>query len=162
MSTAQTRGGGNVETEREAPNTVEKRIEALARHQDQQKAFLDSMEGIRWKFVTAFGFGAGFALFSSQGQTGAGGPASHTLAGSVAIIISLTSIVAQIRIYALVHVLWNRIRCLQRAEAHLVSHLYGLSPALQAAFEFPHSAVEAGWLHHLLTVHMAICALAIS
>jgi hypothetical protein len=118
------------------------------------------MEVIRWKFVTAFGFGAGFALFFIyiRGATPEQTVLIQNFSVAIVIIISIASIFTQLRIYGLVHSAWCRIECLQREEANLVEELYGLRNNLKEAFVFPHVTLPDKITSHLWTVHMATCS----
>lgn len=128
---------------------LEKKLVILSNHQDQQTTFLNIMEGIRWKFVTAFGVGAGIALFFTTKEVT---PEQKFIACCIVVIISLSGLITLIRIYGLVHAAWHRIECLQREEANIVQQLYGFRDSLKPAFEFPH----ANWRgRSIFSVHMA-------
>jgi hypothetical protein len=132
----------------------------LKEHQDQLLTFMNSMEDIRWKFVTAFGIGAGFSFFFASTKS----DYTHTItnrttASLLLIIISIASLITQIRIYGLVHSAWCRIQALQRFETFLVKKLHR-NNNVDYLFEFPHITFEqglCGWISHLWTVHMATC-----
>jgi hypothetical protein len=135
---------------------LEKRLAVLMQQQQRHKELLDTMENVRWKFVTAFGLGAGFALFKASAEDTAVN--MNYLAIILVIVISTASLVAQIRIYSLVFSLWYRIRCIQKAEMQLMTRLYGeVDKSLQLAFEIPQVATTTHKIHHFMTVHMASC-----
>lgn len=137
---------------------IEKQLEALSRHQDQQKAMFDSLEGIRWKFITSFGFGAGFALFfSSKSFIYEENQRILFLSLVVVIIVSLASLVTQIRTYSLICATWHQIGLLQAEEAKLLHKLYDLEESLMNVLVFPGSTTIKSPIQHLLTVHMATC-----
>jgi hypothetical protein len=77
-------------------------IDLLSKHQDQQYKFLDSMEAIRWKFATAFGLGAFLAIVyaSSSGDTTG---VKIRIGSIILMVVSIASLIVQIRIYGLVH-----------------------------------------------------------
>jgi Flp pilus assembly protein TadB len=140
-------------------DAIEKRIEALSRHQDQQKSFFDSMEGIRWKIVTAFGLGAAIALFISSTKCAISPENERTilLSSAFVIIVSVASLITQVRIYGLLHSTWRRIGLLQVEEANLIQRAYGLDENIKRLFVFPASVRIERPVYHLLTVHMATC-----
>lgn len=134
---------------------VEKRIEMLIRVQGNHKELLDTMESMRWKFVTAFGLGAGFSLFSIKSESGIAN--LEILATLLTFVISLAGLIVQIRVYSIVHSLWLRIGCLRLDEIELTKSLYGtLSGSTCEALKVPVAASRDAF-SHLITVHIAVC-----
>jgi hypothetical protein len=133
-----------------------KLIEILSKHQEQEVTFLSILEGIRWKFITGFGAGAALALFLSYSKD----PKSllNVWVGlPLVFILSLSSLITQIRIYGLVHCIWERIRSLQFHEATLVKDTFCYEDHIFKDFLSPHVSFKDYKISHLLTVHMACC-----
>ena len=80
---------------------------------DQHLKFFEIMERIRWQFTSAFGIGAALGLFLAiVGESSL----SKTIVGTILVLgLSIAGIIVQIRIYALVVVIWKRIIILQDA-----------------------------------------------
>lgn len=142
----------------ENKNVQKKRqiIDLLSKHQDQQHKFLDSMEAIRWKFATAFGVGAFLAIVyaSSPGDTTG---VKIRIGSIILMVVSIASLIVQIRIYGLVHCCWNRIQSLQLHEAMITQELYGSDSIDSQTYLFPHGSFSRHRLSHLFTVNFACC-----
>ena len=130
-------------------------VKSLHFHQEQQLKMMELMEGIRWKFITAFGLGAGFAVFfavtrkvSEEELSGA-----FVLSLCIVVIVSLAALVTQIRIYSIVHSTWDKLHDLQRIETKLMNDEMSLDRELMFTNVLPK---RRSWAH-LLTVHMSSC-----
>lgn len=131
-------------------------IDLLSKHQDQQQKFLDSMEAIRWRFATTFGVGAFLAIVYATNPGDSTG-AKIKIGSIILMVVSISSLIAQIRIYGLVHCCWNQIRSLQLREAMITQELYGDDSIYSHAYLFPHNPFSRQRTSHLLTVHFACC-----
>jgi hypothetical protein len=84
---------------------------ALRTRIDQDLKFFDTLERIRWQFTAAFGAGAGAAIFFAVDDKAS---AKKILIALVLVFgFSAAGLVAQIRIFALISVLWKRMLSLQ-------------------------------------------------
>lgn len=131
-------------------------IDLLSKHQDQQQKFLDSMEAIRWRFATTFGVGAFLAIVYASSPGDSVG-AKVKIGSIILMVVSIASLIAQIRIYGLVHCCWNQIRSLQLREAMITQELYGGDSLDSQAYHFPHSPFSRQSTSHFFTVHFACC-----
>lgn len=122
---------------------------------DQHLKFFEIMERIRWQFTSAFGIGAAIGLFLAL----AGEPSiSKTVVGHVLVLgLSIAGIIVQIRIYALVVVIWKRIIILQEYEGQIVKEQVGNSYELTDALLLPRIGVFKSKRLHILTVGMVNC-----
>ena len=85
---------------------------------DQHLKFFEIMERIRWQFTSAFGVGAALGLFLALvGESSV----SKTIVGIILVLgLSVAGIIVQVRIYALVVVIWKRVLILQTCEARMI------------------------------------------
>lgn len=135
---------------------IEKLIEVLLRHQDQHQKMYDSLEGIRWKFITSFGFGAGLALFfSPKGSLPDESQDILFLSLAIVVIVSFAALITQIRIYGLLYAIFRQIGHLQEREEKLLAMLTNEDTKINNdLLVIPGSNKDT---NHLLTVHMSTC-----
>jgi len=122
---------------------------------DQHLRFFDTLERIRWQFTSAFGVGAGFGLFTILA-----GESSITkvLVGHCLVIgLSLAALVTQIRIFALIVIIWTRILSLQEAEFGILRNNFAIQSGLQDALSIPKLKILQNKILYSLTVGMASC-----
>jgi hypothetical protein len=124
---------------------------------DQHLRFFDTLERIRWQFTTAFGAGASAALFFAVEDRGG---AKKTIALILVFGFSLAGLVAQIRIFALISVLWKRMLTLQANEFNILQErIKSESADLKKALSFPRLLVLDKRIFLILNVGMASCFL---
>ena len=130
-------------------------LSALNKRIEQHEKFFNTLEGIRWQFTSAFGAGTGFGFF----VTLVGEPSfKKIIVGNVLVIgLGLAAIVAQIRIYALIVVIWKRMVRLQEAEFHILKCDLGVDEKLRDAFLYPRIGVFKSRTLHLFTVGIISC-----
>lgn len=132
--------------------TIDVRI-VLKDRIDQHLKFFEIMERIRWQFTSAFGIGAALGLFLALvGESSI----SKTVVGIILVLgLSIAGIIVQIRIYALVVVIWKRIIILQKCEARMINEQ--VSNKLADALLLPRIGIFESKRLQLLTVGMVNC-----
>jgi hypothetical protein len=130
-------------------------LKSLTARIDQHLKFFDTLEKIRWSFTTGFGVGTVLAFFLATADN----PSfSRAVAGYLIVVtLGLAAIVAQIRIYALIMVLWKRVLIIQSAEISLLRKQHEISAELADAMHSPRAGVFKSSLLHFFTVGMVSC-----
>jgi hypothetical protein len=120
---------------------------------DQHLRFFDTLERIRWQFTTAFGAGASAAIVFALDDK-----ASARKEGILLLLVfgfSLAGIITQVRIFALISVLWKRMLLLQRKEFELLEKgIQGEVESLRSALSFPRLGVLTSLILRVLNVGM--------
>lgn len=122
---------------------------------DQHLKFFEIMERIRWQFTSAFGIGAALGLFLALvGESSL----SKTIIGTVLVLgLSVAGIIVQIRIYALVVVIWKRILILQNYERGIVKQQAETNHSLVDALLLPRIGIFDSKRFQVVTVGMINC-----
>jgi hypothetical protein len=125
---------------------------------DQHLKFFDTLERIRWQFTTTFGAGASVAVFLAVDDK------SSVKRMGIALLLvfgfSAAGLVAQLRIFALISVLWKRMLMLQSKEFEVLREgIVGDASDLQKALSFPRLGVLNSRIFRILNVGMASCFL---
>jgi hypothetical protein len=125
---------------------------------DQHLKFFDTLERIRWQFTTAFGAGAGAGIFFAVEDKAS--PRKVCVALLLVFGFSAAGLVAQLRILALVAVLWKRMLTLQSKEFEILRDgMVGEAIDMQKALSFPRLGILDSGILRVLTVGMASCLL---
>jgi hypothetical protein len=122
---------------------------------DQHLKFFEIMERIRWQFTSAFGIGAALGLFLAiVGESSL----SKTIVGTILVLgLSIAGIIVQIRIYALVVVVWKRIIILQDCERRMVKDQLDAEYDFTDALLLPRIGIFDSKRLHIVTVGMINC-----
>jgi hypothetical protein len=131
---------------------------ALRTRIDQDLKFFDTLERIRWQFTAAFSAGAGAGIFFAVDDKAS---AKKVFIALVLVFgFSAAGLVAQIRIFALISVLWKRMLRLQSKEFEILREgMEGDASDLQKALSFPRLGVLSSGIFRILNVGMASCFL---
>jgi hypothetical protein len=118
-------------------STDDKVLAVVSRRHSYMLDFWQSMEGIRWRFTSTFGVGAIVALFLSIDQL----DREKSLVPLVVLFtLSVASIICQLRVYGVLHSVWQKMILLQKLEIDTLKNL-GSFPAMteenERAFYFP-------------------------
>ena len=131
---------------------------ALRTRIDQNLRFFDSLDRIRWQFTAAFGAGATAAIVLALDDK-----ISAKKEGILLVLVfglSLAGLVAQIRIFALISVIWERMLVLQAKEFELLQEvIHDEGKVLRMALFFPRLGVLDSLIFRILSVAMASCFL---
>lgn len=122
---------------------------------DQHLKFFEIMERIRWQFTSAFGIGAALGLFLALvGESSL----SKTIIGTILVLgLSVAGIIVQIRIYALVVVIWKRILILQHYERGMIKQQPEIERNLIDALLLPRIGIFDSKRFQVATVGMINC-----
>lgn len=132
-----------------------KLLDLLQKRIEHHLKFFDSLENIRWKFTSGFGIGTAVALFLAAVSESS---LKKVLFAHVIVwTLGFAAIVTQVRIYALVVVIWRRILAIQEFEERAVRRIYPVDDDLCAALHFPRVGVFRSKYLHLFTVGMVSC-----
>lgn len=133
-------------------------LAALRTRIDQHLKFFDTLERIRWQFSTAFGAGAGAAIFFAADDKTSGRTACIALL--LVFGFSAAGLIVQLRIFGLITVLWKRMLVLQSKEFEILRDGIGSETGnLQKALSFPRLGALNSGMFRVLTVSMASCFL---
>ncbi len=115
----------------------EKVFTSISNRQTQMMDFWKAMEGIRWRFTSSFGVGAIVALFLSIDQID---PEKSLVPVIILFILSIASIICQLRIYGVLASVWQKVILLQKLEMRMLENLAqfpNLTEDEERAFYFP-------------------------
>jgi hypothetical protein len=125
---------------------------------DQHLKFFDTLERIRWQFTTAFGAGAGAAVFLAVDDSAS--LKKRVISLVIVMGFSVAGLVVQLRISSLISVLWKRMLVLQSKEYEMLPvQIKGEAIELQKALAFPRLGVLNNGVLRVLNVGMVSCFL---
>tara|TARA_R110002111_G_scaffold164386_3_gene230552 strand:- start:6950 stop:7558 length:609 start_codon:yes stop_codon:yes gene_type:complete len=137
--------------------SVDEVVDLIGKHQIEQREFWESLELIRWKFISVFGLGGIISLFGGDGIMPLA-KSSSTVLWLFGSVISFAAIIVQIRICSVLDLTWHRITVLQNLKIAYLKNRMTEYSELPEHLAFP----EAGNIHkqviiHLFSVHSAVC-----
>lgn len=132
-----------------------KLLDLIQKRIEHHLKFFDSLENIRWKFTSGFGVGSAVALFLAAVSESS--VKKLLIAHVIVWTLSFAAIVTQVRIYALVVVIWRRILAIQEFEGRALRRMLPVDDALCEALYFPRVGVFRSRFLHLFTVGMVSC-----